>query len=154
MRRDSHGRTAMFACRMFRVSATPPRRWTNSSWLGWLPAFALGLFLQCVPASPGFLRKYYSTVFVGVGVEVKNLIWTIDEVTTVLGDVRSNRVDITTLIGSAQVSHKVSEAVVPPGLLFFGLPRGVASTKVSEQFRVYILVHLCQLHQSEGDKRQ
>jgi hypothetical protein len=95
-------------------------------------AFALALFLQWVPASALSFRRYYSNVFVGVGIEVKNLIWMIDEVTTIFGDVRSNRVDISTLIGSAQVSHKVSETVIPTGLFFFGLPGGIASTQVSE----------------------
>jgi len=86
------------------------------------------LFFSC--------RRYYSREFDGVGVEVKNLIWLTDKVTTVLGDVRSNDVEISTLFGSAQVLHKVSETILPTGLLFFGLPGGVAGTHVSEQFRV------------------
>ena len=102
------------------------------------------------------LRKYYSNglVGVGVGVEVKDLIWTTDEVTTILGDVCSDSVDISTLIGSTQVFHNVSETSGPTGFLFFGFPRGVASTKVSEQVGVYILVHLCQLHESEGKEEE
>jgi hypothetical protein len=80
------------------------------------------------------VRKYYSNGFVGFGVwgEVKNLIWTTDEVTTILGDVCSNRVDITTLIGNTQLFHNASETFGPTGFLFFGFPRGVASTQVSE----------------------
>lgn len=123
--------------RVFRVRATPLHRWTKLSRLGWPPAFTLALFLQHVPASAlFFFREYYSREFDGVGVEVDDLIWLIDEVTTILGDVRSDDVDISTLFGSAQVSHKVSEAAVPIFLLFFVCPRGVASTHVSEQFSV------------------
>jgi hypothetical protein len=99
-------------------------------------------------------RKCYSNVFVGLGlglgVEVKNLTWMIDEVTTILGDVRGNHINIGTLFGSAQVSHNVSETIAPTFLFFFGLPRGVASTKFSQQVSVCILVHLCQLCGSEG----
>ena len=87
----------------------------------------------------------------GFGVEVKDLIGVIDEVTTILGNVRSNRVEIT-LVGSAQVSHNVSETVAPTFLFFFGSPRGVAGTHFSEQVRICILVHLCQLYGSEGKK--
>jgi hypothetical protein len=90
-------------------------------------------------------------VFVGFfGVEVKDLIGVIDEVTTILGNVLRNCVDISTLVGSAQVSHNVSETIAPTFLFFFGLPRGVAGAQFSEHVRICILVHLCQLYGFEG----
>jgi hypothetical protein len=82
----------------------------------------------------------------GSRVEVKNLVWSSDKVTTILGNASGDRIHICTLVGHAQLFHDFGESVNPTRLLFFGLPGSVASAKVSKQLRIYTLVHLCQLH--------
>jgi hypothetical protein len=74
------------------------------------------------------------------------LVWSSDEVTTILGNASGDRIHICTLVGHAQLFHDFGESVDPTRLLFFGLPGSVAGAKVSEQLRIYTLVHLCQLH--------
>jgi hypothetical protein len=79
-------------------------------------------------------------------VEVENLVWSSDEVTTILGNASGDRIHICTLVGHAQLFHDLRESVDPTRLLFFGLPGSVAGAKVSEQLRICALVHLGQLH--------
>lgn len=78
--------------------------------------------------------------------QAKNLVGSADEFTTKLGDASSDRVDVSTLIGIAQLFDHIREANVPTHLLFFGLPRSVASAEIFQEVRVYRLVHLRQLH--------
>ena len=44
----------MSGYRKFRAVAISLHRWAHFPWPGWLPAFALALFLQCGPAFARF----------------------------------------------------------------------------------------------------
>ena len=102
----------------------------------------------CVP-SLFSLRICFDLFFLlrrGSRIEIQDLIWGADEVTTILGNASSNRIHVRTLIGIAQLFYDFNKAVVPTRLFFFGLPWSIAGTKVFEELAICELVHLRQLH--------
>jgi hypothetical protein len=82
----------------------------------------------------------------GSRVEVEDLVWGADEVTTILGNASSNRIHVRTLIGIAKLFHDFNKSVIPTRLLLFGLPWSVACAKIFEELAICKLVHLRQLH--------
>jgi hypothetical protein len=82
----------------------------------------------------------------GSRVEVEDLIWVADKVTTILSNASSNRIHVRTLIGIAQLFYDFGETVAPTDSLFLGLPWSIACAEIFEQFAICELVHLRQLH--------
>jgi len=88
------------------------------------------------------LRKQYPTPFFflrtsfsfslrrGSRVEVEDLIWVADEVTTILSNASSNRIHVRTLIGIAQLFYDFGETVAPTNPLFLGLPWSIACAEI------------------------
>jgi len=99
--------------------------------------------------STSSISSFYNFFFSlrrGSRLEVEDLVWVADEVTTILGNASSNRIHVRTLIGIAQLFYDFNKAVVPTRLFFFGLPWSIAGTKVFEELAICELVHLRQLH--------
>jgi hypothetical protein len=66
----------------------------------------------------------------GSRVEVEDLMWVADKVTTILSNASSDRIHVRTLIGIAQLFYDFREAVAPTNLLLLGLPWSVACAEI------------------------
>lgn len=65
---------------------------------------------------------FFSSLRRGGRIEVEDLIWVADKVTTILRNASSDRIHIRTLIGIAQLFYGFRETVAPTDSLLLGLP--------------------------------
>ena len=84
----------------------------------------LSLFLLSSLRSSFFLLRR------GSRLEVEDLMWVADKVTTILSNASSDRIHVRTLIGIAQLFYDFREAVAPTNLLLLGLPWSVACAEI------------------------
>lgn len=76
------------------------------------------------------LRSSFFLLRRGSRVEVEDLMWVADKVTTILSNASSDRIHVRTLIGIAQLFYDFREAVAPTNLLLLGLPWSVACAEI------------------------
>lgn len=66
----------------------------------------------------------------GSRIEVEDLIWVADKVTTILRNASSDRIHIRTLIGIAQLFYGFRKTVAPTDPLLLGLPWRIACAEI------------------------
>ena len=78
---------------------------------------------------------FFSTIFFfllrrGSRIEVEDLMWVADKVTTILSNASRDRVHVRTLIGIAQLFYDFGETVAPTNLLLLSLPWSIACAEI------------------------
>lgn len=91
------------------------------------PRHPLHIFFPCF--------CFFSTVIFfllrrGSRIEVEDLMWDADKVTTILSNASSDRIHVRTLIGIAQLFYDFGETVAPTNLLLLGLPWSIACAEI------------------------
>ena len=66
----------------------------------------------------------------GSRIEIEDLMWVADKVTTILSNASSDRIHVRTLIGIAQLFYDFRETVAPTNLLLLGLPWSIACAEI------------------------